>query len=543
MEVEVKFSIPNTETAHCLHAMDQTAGYVFAPAETAEVHDTYLDTANWRILAAGYACRRRAAGGRLRFTLKAIGHTDGALHRREELEADLPADAPPAQWPPTPARDRLVELAGESPLIPLFEVRQTRHVRRIHHGTRYVGDWSLDEVHVVAGARTQSYLELEIERAGQGTEDDLLVLAAHVQETWGLLPQPRSKFERAWAFVAGTPALDPLLDAPGLHPDDEMVEAARKVLLFQFQRMALNEAGTLMGRDIEALHDMRVATRRMRAAFRVFADHFDAKTCAPFLEELRRAGNALGHVRDLDVFWEKTQAYLDGLPPEQRSELDSLHAAWAAARQRAREQMLAYLSSADYARFKKRFGAFLTTPGAGARRIANRKGEVRPHRLRYVAPALVYQRASDVLAYDGWVTGATVPPERLHRLRIAAKRLRYTIEFLREVLGLETETLIEQIKVLQDHLGAAQDAVVAGEMLRKFLEHGGWDDASANGTPVASPGAERYLDARQAELEALVTTFPALWEWFQGPTFTRQVAKAANKKQEARGKKQEEEVI
>ncbi len=109
---------------------------------------------------------------------------------------------------------------------------------------------------------------------------------------------------------------------------------------------------------------MRVATRRMRAAYQVFGDYLDMEQMAPFLKGLRRTGRALGAVRDLDVFWEKTQHYLDTLPPDQPHDLGPLRAVWEAEREVARERMVAYLDSKRCARFTKEFGEFLQTPGS-----------------------------------------------------------------------------------------------------------------------------------------------------------------------------------
>jgi CHAD domain-containing protein len=236
-------------------------------------------------------------------------------------------------------------------------------------------------------------------------------------------------------------------------------------------------------------------------------------------------------VRDLDVFWEKTQRYLDGLPSGQQVDLEPLRVVWAAERERARERMLVYLDSDRYSRFRERFGEFLQKPGAGARPVVSQQDEPLPHRLRHVVPVAVYQRLAAVRAYDEWVTGPDVPLERLHQLRIAAKGLRYTVEYFREVLGSESKTLIDEVKALQDHLGDLQDAVVASNLLRDFLTWGTWGRArtkkekeSRSAEPVIAPGVAAYLAAKQTELQRLVRTFPQVWAQFQNPEFSQLVA-------------------
>ena len=112
--------------------------------------------------------------------------------------------------------------------------------------------------------------------------------------------------ERAKATKAATEK-KPKAVRPGVRADDTMAEAADKILLFQLRRMIEHEPGTRKGEDIEELHDMRVATRRMRAALRLFEAFLDPEALRPFLKTLRRTGRTLGAVRDLDVFWEKTE--------------------------------------------------------------------------------------------------------------------------------------------------------------------------------------------------------------------------------------------
>ena len=161
------------------------------------------------------------------------------------------------------------------------------------------------------------------------------------------------------------------------------------------------------------------------------------------------------------------------------------------------------------------------------------KGEPRPHRLRHVVPVAVHQRLAAVQAYDEWVTGPDVPLGRLHQLRIAAKGLRYTMEYFREVLGPEAKSAIDEVKKLQDHLGDLQDAVVASNLLRDFLTWGTWGHTQDKGKvlslpiePIVAPGVAAYLTARQIELQRLLDTFPQAWAWIQNPEFSQLVAAA-----------------
>jgi CHAD domain-containing protein len=326
-----------------------------------------------------------------------------------------------------------------------------------------------------------------------------------------------------------------LLKEPGLDADDTMAEAARKTFYFHFLRMLYHEPGTRLGEDIDELHDMRVATRRMRAAFQVFGDYLDMGKMKVFLKGLRRTGRALGAVRDLDVFWEKTRHYLETLPPERQNDLAPLHAVWEAEREQSRKKMTDYLDSGRYIQFQERFGEFLQTSGAGELPPFSDKGEPVPNRMRHVVPVLVYQRLAAVRAYDEWVTDENVPLERLHQLRIAAKGLRYTLEYFQEVLGPEAKDAIKEIKGLQDHLGDLQDAVVASNLLRDFMTWGTWGHAQTKevtpptAEPIVAPGVAAYLAARQIELQQLVDTFPKAWKRIQSAGFGQLIAAALTK--------------
>jgi CHAD domain-containing protein len=310
-------------------------------------------------------------------------------------------------------------------------------------------------------------------------------------------------------------------DKPGVKPDDSLSEAGRKVLGYHFAQMVAHEAGTRLGEDIEELHDMRVATRRMRAAFEVFMDAFEPRAIKKHLKGLKATGRALGRVRDLDVFMEKAQQYLDSVPQEQRSGLDPLLVLWENERQADREMMLEHLDSQDYADFKRKFLEFVSKPGTGAKPVP----ETSPHLVKHVVPVLIYNRLASVRAYGPMLEAATI--EQLHSLRIEFKKLRYTLEFFREVLGEQTKALIDEVKILQDHLGDLNDADVACKILREFLDE--WESRQIyqpinereNPEPVVA-----YLANKHAERYFLTTNFQDAWAKFDTPEMRANLAAA-----------------
>lgn len=325
--------------------------------------------------------------------------------------------------------------------------------------------------------------------------------------------------------LAKYPPFPAPMQKAGIEPCDPMAEAGRKVMRFHFAEMLRHEEGTRQGKDIEALHDMRVATRRLRAAFEVFGPAFEPAVLKPHLKGLRAAGRALGEVRDLDVFMEKAQLYLDTLPEDARPGLDPLLHSWQAQRESARARMIAHLDSLAYRTFKREFNLFLSIPGVGARPLpaGDLPGEPVPEFVRDLAPVLVYNRLAAVRAFDRILEGARI--EQLHALRIEFKKLRYTVEFFREVLGDEAKMVINDLKKIQDHLGDLNDADVATLILRQFLDE--WDQAELPLEQRESPEAiVTYLAARHAERHRLLVTFRETWVKFNHPDFRRNLALA-----------------
>ncbi|RMF45322.1 MAG: CHAD domain-containing protein, partial [Anaerolineae bacterium] len=146
-------------------------------------------------------------------------------------------------------------------------------------------------------------------------------------------------------------------------------------------------------------------------------------------------------------------------------------------------------------------------------------------RVLEAAPVLIYQRLAGVLAYEPRLQQASI--EELHALRIAFKRLRYTVEFFREVLGPQASGVLKAIKAMQDHLGDLNDADVACALLSRFLAE--WD-ARQKDLPLPQRHNPQplvaYLAVQHAERHRLMTAFPQAWENFFSPQFKRSLALA-----------------
>jgi CHAD domain-containing protein len=260
---------------------------------------------------------------------------------------------------------------------------------------------------------------------------------------------------------------------------------------------------------------MRVATRRMRAAWRVFGDGYRPGRTKGHRARLRETATRLGAVRDLDVLIAGAEAWQAELPDAETGGLEPLLAAWRAYRDDARALLVHHLDSDAHARFVEAFRVFVQTEGEGARPADATK----PHRVRDTAASRAWAAYEHVRAYEPVLRWADV--ETLHELRIAAKWLRYALEFVRETLKPDVELLIPRVVALQDHLGLMHDADVAASMARTFLvEHSA--DVNANSAAVIG----RYLESREREVARLRRTVGTPWRGLAGVTFRRRLGRA-----------------
>jgi CHAD domain-containing protein len=223
--------------------------------------------------------------------------------------------------------------------------------------------------------------------------------------------------------------------------------------------MLWNEPGTRLGLDAEYLHDMRVASRRLREALRVFRDALPARRVQALRRHLRWIGNGLGRVRDLDVHLTDLEEEARNVPFSLRSGLLLYRDLLRARRSKAREALLRMLATRRYAGFVESFGSFLRK-GAPKRPSAPAAAEP----VTTAARAAIRRRLKRVLK-DGRAVGPDTPDEELHRLRIRCKRLRYTCEFFAGLYGAPAEDMARRAKSVQDVLGRHQDSVVAADTL------------------------------------------------------------------------------
>ncbi len=273
---------------------------------------------------------------------------------------------------------------------------------------------------------------------------------------------------------------------------DPMAEAGRKLLAAQLDRMKRHEAGSRTGEDIESVHQMRVAIRRMRSLFMLIGVAYKPKTVDKYSHDLRRIARALGRIRDLDVLIHDLEAFRPSLREDDQAALDQVIDRLDSRRSEHREGLNALFDSKFYARFLRQFARLCKRPGRGARPVPNLE---EPHQLRHVLPILLHERLARVRAYDTVLPAAD--DRILHALRVEFKQLRYALEFFQPLLGKTTDSFLREAKEMQEILGRINDIAVFSDYMSGLKKL----------SPQQAAVVQSYLADRDQALAALRLRF------------------------------------
>ena len=487
-----------------------------------DTREVYYDTDDWRLHRAGLTlCLRETSGGVE--ALLAPAHESGAGDADGNVQADRERQDGRTTSPvgslasskgsstrsaslselrvaqDVPAVDatllrntngqvgrRLALLTGAHLLVRRVELRVVTRAFELSRAATAVVVW-LRRVDIpLADGQSPAHLDrVEIEVSGSN-DPDVARMVDPLRRVFGLRPATTSHFSAALqALGQSVPSL-PDLGATTLEPSAAIGDLAMVVLRRQFAKVRAHEAGTRLGDDPEELHDMRVAIRRMRVAFKLFAAYLPARALR-LRHELKWAGDALGEVRDLDVQIEGVLAMGRDFNPSERHALAGLMAPLEEQRRVARRRLIRALDSRRFGRLGDRMTATLA------------RGPLRSdpsHRLPAlaVAPQLI-ERCYTRVVRNARRLKKSSRPEYFHRLRIRFKILRYTLEFHRDLYGKATDDVIRAIADLQQLLGAHQDADVATRWTEQTVKSQG-RRLSPETLFVAGRVSERY--ARRA---------------------------------------------
>jgi CHAD domain-containing protein len=260
----------------------------------------------------------------------------------------------------------------------------------------------------------------------------------------------------------------------------------RELLLEQYEMMLANDPGVRLGKDIEALHQLRVATRRSRALLRAARGLVAAEWAEPLRRELAWLGGLLGPVRDADVLLEHLDAEAGALEGDDARAFRRLRARLAAERDDGRAALLEGMGSARYFELLDRLEGVSTAPaGDDAQPLAD-IAAAEFASLRKAVKALPKRPTDD----------------ELHNVRIHTKRARYAAELASPELGKRGAKLVERAKEVQDVIGEHQDAFVAEERLRALALRGGGKTGLTAG---------RLIERQHRRKRAARKAFPDAW--------------------------------
>jgi CHAD domain-containing protein len=443
-ETEIKYDVPD---GFELPRLAGTGGVTSADGpETHQLDATYYDTDELLLARHHRTLRRRTGGSDAGWHLKTPG--DGASRTEHRLPLGADAETVPAEL-----AAQVRAIVREKPLRPVARLRTRRVETPLRDDTgRTLALVAEDTVSAETDDGVQEWTELEVELVDGRPK--LLTAIANLLRGAGATPAAGpSKLARA----LGSRLTDGRAPEGTKNPVLRYVREQRDTIL------AVDPGAR--GGDAEAIHKMRVATRRLRSTLKTFRELWAAGQVTPLRTELKWLGERLGGVRDPQVQSGRLASATDGDPDlaavgvRLRDHLgDQLD--------RGRTALGAALDDTRYLRLLDQLDALVqTTPAASGNR-----------RLR--------QRARTALnKADRLLAGAGGAPEHrdehLHEARKGYKRARYAVEVFVPTVGKPAKRLVARLTAVQDALGVHQDSVVARNLLRDLA--GRAHEAGENG--------------------------------------------------------------
>lgn len=461
--------------------------------DEADLSSVYYDTADRSLRQAGLGLRVRRNGERFIQTLKAEGE---GLFDRLEWEQEIAGPEPdPVAWADTPLAKIL---SRKDELQPLFTSAVTRRTYLVQQGSSRI-EVALDSGRITAAAddRIVPICEVELELK-DGVAGDVFALAHAIAALVPLRLGVRSKAERGYALAAGTHDRVRKAEPVPLRENMNAAEAFQAVAHACLRHMRVNEEILLQGRDAHALHQVRVAIRRLRSAFSLFGDLINDSQGRHIRDEIKRLTQPLGHARNLDVFLATT------LPAERERHPDEigllgLETQLEDQRSKAYEDVGILLQSAEWRALLLDLAAWINA-GPWLKDKAKKRVTLREEAARDFAARELDRRRRQVKRRGRDLDDLS--PEDRHQVRIAAKKLRYGAEFFAGLYpdkkAVKRHTaFVKALAELQDHLGELNDIATGHEVVRDLVgQHAGTATLFAAGITAAD------LKARSRKLLA-----------------------------------------
>ncbi|MDP2823834.1 MAG: CYTH and CHAD domain-containing protein [Sulfuritalea sp.] len=418
----------------------------------------YYDTGRMALRRANILLRLRRHNAAWQQTIKRQDNSDGGLTLRPEWQTPYLNHFDFSHVDDVELRDWLQRDKIARRLAAVFETNLRRTVWQLERGpdTRILV--KLDRGWIASNGRRATISELELQLV-TGSIESLYALALELAQRQALPPLLLSKAERGYRLFLNTPPAPVKAGDVPIDAADTPPAAFRLIALDCLSHLQLNHNGAVHSDDPEYVHQMRVATRRLRAALRMFRPVLPPGFSEQLAPSMRELMQALGQARDLDVLMAEIVAPVaSALPDEPRlTDLASaitnrLYAARSAIRHTLRQPAYSQLLLTA-GRVLQR-APFVEAPGGA---------DETPSLLQFAD-----RRLRRLLKKILELAAAARPesPPSLHELRIGIKRLRYAIEFFGPMIpGKSGNTAIKRLAGLQEELGQLNDLASAGTLL------------------------------------------------------------------------------
>ncbi len=467
-EAELKFELQPAEFER-LRTHPALKALSVGRAQTKNLVSIYFDTADDVLAAAGIALRVRKVGGKWIQTVKQGKALRGGLSTPMELEVPVSGPDPRLDLIEDRAMAEAIDkLIGEGPLLARYETRIRRTIRMLKVDDGEI-ECALDTGEVIAGEAVQPLMEAELELT-DGSLGALYDAARLIFDDGPLRFSALSKAARGYRLARGVAPEEPAPKkklALSLKAEMTTEEAYADILRACLDAIAHNRLATLAGNDPEGPHQLRVALRRLRSAFKIFRPLADDDLTRRLDSEAREIGLLVGALRDADVVLAdivapvaeaETGCTADGVPVDMQPLIATLEAQ----RVKVRAEVVAGLSAPAINAFLLDLGRYTETRGWLSEDVRQTKKLARPV-ADFAGKALV--RRWKVCAKAGSKLDSLNVEER-HALRKKLKTLRYTAEFFNGLgKDYKMKAFIRELRALQEIFGYLNDVVMAEKLV------------------------------------------------------------------------------
>jgi triphosphatase len=478
----------------------QVVASVSAP-RTESVRSIYFDTPSGDLWKSEITLRIRRKGRRTPMLgVEAAQAGDGPLSR-QEIDVRSPDLHPDLTLFDEATANALSPLVGDRPLAAQFETNIKRRIILVERGRSRI-EVAFDEGVMAVAERSVPLAEIELVLKA-GDESDLYDLAMNLAEELPLRLDFVSREERGFRAVSRETAAAVKAVPIRFAQEATLDDAVSAVISNTLSHFVANWAALREAQEPDAIHQMRVALRRMRSALAMFMRALPCPEFQDLRADAKRIASVLGPARECDVF----RATAEAGPlahPDRPPNCVTLLSAIEGRRIAAYEDARLRIEDRDTTLFVLKVQSLLA-------RRAWRNALSGPALAQSTAPAADFaQQILDRLRKRALKRGkklAELPDDARHDLRIVLKNLRYGAEFYRGLFGRrrDAQVYLRTVSSLQDLLGAHNDAVTAKRFLSELTATHDADAERASGFILGWQA--RGTSLADAELGACWKTF------------------------------------